>query len=79
MRISLTPELELAVTAKVQAGVFENASDLVCEAVKQFLARERGSDWLARESAIGSADLASGKTVCVDSREHFFSLIQSEI
>jgi len=78
MHISLTPELENAVKAKVRSGLYNNASEVVREALRQSLSRERDNEWLAREAAIGFAQLESGQTVQVDSKEQFISLVREE-
>jgi len=78
MHISLTPELENAVKAKVQSGLYHNASEVVSEALRQGLARERGNEWLAREAAIGFAQLEAGDVVPVESKEHFMALVREE-
>ena len=78
MHISLTPELENAVKAKVRSGLYNNASEVVREALRQSLSRERDNEWLAREAAIGFAQLESGQTVQVDSKEQFMSLVREE-
>lgn len=62
MHISLTPELENAVKARVRSGLYNNASEVVREALRQSL---------SREAAIGFAQLESGQTVQVDSKEQF--------
>ncbi len=78
MHISLTPELENAVKAKVQSGLYNNASEVVREALRQSLARDSENTWLAREAAIGYAQLESGQTVRVDSKEQFMALVREE-
>lgn len=78
MNISLTPELEKAVKAKVQSGFYNNASEVIREALRQSLARENENSWLAREAAIGYAQLESGQTVPADSREQFIALVRGE-
>ncbi|MEX1119755.1 MAG: type II toxin-antitoxin system ParD family antitoxin [Terrimicrobiaceae bacterium] len=76
MNISLTPELEKAVKAKVQSGLYNNASEVVREALRQSLLREQEHQWLAREAAIGFAQLESGQTVEVRSEKHLAELIR---
>ena len=76
MHISLTPELEEAVKAKVKSGLYNNASEVVREALRQSLAREREHTWLAREAAIGFAQLESGQTVAVESKEQFIAMVR---
>ncbi|MCX6876772.1 MAG: type II toxin-antitoxin system ParD family antitoxin [Verrucomicrobia bacterium] len=78
MRISLTPELENAVRAKVESGLYHNASEVVCEALRQALAREREREWLAKEAAIGFAQLEAGQVVAVASKEQFMALVREE-
>ncbi len=78
MDISLTPELENAVKAKVQSGLCHNASEVVREALRQSLIRERENEWLIREAAIGFAQLEAGQTVMVESKEQFMALVREE-
>ena len=78
MNISLTPEFENAVKAKVKSGLYNNASEVVREALRQSLSRERENEWLAREAAIGFAQLESGQTIQVDSKEQFMALVREE-
>ncbi len=76
MNISLTPELEKAVRTKVASGLYNNASEVIREALRQSLAREKEGEWLAREAAIGFAQLESGQTVEVESEQHFMALVR---
>ena len=78
MNISLTPELEEAVKRKVRSGLYNNASEVIREALRQSMAREQENQWLAREAAIGFAQLESGETVQIDSKEHFMALVRKE-
>jgi antitoxin ParD1/3/4 len=78
MNISLTPELEKAVKTKVKSGLYNNASEVIREALRQSLARETEHTWLSREAAIGYAQLESGHTVSVDSKEQFTDLVRGE-
>ena len=54
------------------------ASEVVREALRQSLARERENVWLAREAAIGFAQLEAGQTVMVESKEQFMALVREE-
>jgi antitoxin ParD1/3/4 len=76
MQISLTPELETAVNAKISSGLYRNASEVVSEALRQALLHERELSWLAREAAIGFAQLEAGQTVTIDSKAQFLELIR---
>ena len=78
MNISLTPELEEAVKRKVRSGLYNNASEVIREALRQSIIRESENNWLAREAAIGFAQLESGETVGIDSKEHFMALVREE-
>jgi antitoxin ParD1/3/4 len=78
MHISLTPELEEAVKSKVASGLYNNASEVVREALRHSLLRERENQWIAREAAIGFAQLEAGQTVEVRSEQHFMDLVRSK-
>ncbi len=78
MNISLTPELEEAVKRKVRSGLYNNASEVIREALRQSMVKENENNWLAREAAIGFAQLESGETVQIDSKEHFMALVREE-
>jgi antitoxin ParD1/3/4 len=78
MNISLTPELENAVKSKVASGLYNNASEVIREALRQSLLRDRENQWLAKEAAIGFAQLESGQTVEVESELHFKDLVRGK-
>ena len=78
MNISLTPELENAVKSKVASGLYNNASEVIREALRQSLIREQENQWLTREAAIGFAQLESDQTVEVRSEEHFKDLVRGK-
>lgn len=78
MNISLTPELDRAVKDKVASGLYNNASEVVREALRALLARERENTWLEREAAIGFAQLEAGQTVTIESKEAFADLLRRE-
>ena len=75
MDISLAPEFDKAVEAKVDSGLYHNASEVVSEALRAVLAREQESEWLAWEAAIGFAQLEAGQTVTVETKEQFLNLV----
>lgn len=70
MHISLTPELENRVKAKVESGLYNNASEVIREALR-FM--ETHDDWvselklasLRKELATGIAQLDSGQGITV--------------
>jgi antitoxin ParD1/3/4 len=78
MHISLTPELEDVVKAKVASGLYNNASEVVREALRQSLLRERENQWISREAAIGFAQLEAGQTVKVNSKQDFIDLVRGQ-
>ena len=77
MHISLTPELEKAVKKKVESGLYNNASEVIREALRLSLKLEAENDWLNREAAIGYAQLEAGDTVRVKSKKQFLDLARS--
>ncbi len=58
MKISLTPELEKAVRAEVKTGLYNNASEVVRDALRVWLARKMARERLivALDEGIASAD-----------------------
>jgi antitoxin ParD1/3/4 len=79
MSISLTPELEAAVKSKVASGLYNNASEVIREALRQSLIREQENQWIAKEAAIGFAQLELGQTVEVQSEQHFKDLVRGKV
>ena len=77
MKITLTPELEQAIRAKVQSGLYRSPGEVVREALRRSLLWDQGDQWLAREAAIGHAQLQAGDTVQIESKEHFVSLLRN--
>ncbi len=78
MDISLTRELEKVVKTKVRSGMYQDASEVVREALRLTFAREQENEWLAREAALGFAQLEAGQTVTVESKEQFIALVREE-
>jgi len=78
MNISLTPELERMVKEKVASGLYNNASEVIREALRQSLRSETENQWLQREAAIGFLQLEAGETVAVKSKEDFLKLARRE-
>ncbi|MEP2776581.1 MAG: type II toxin-antitoxin system ParD family antitoxin [Luteolibacter sp.] len=78
MNISLTPELESAVKAKVASGLYNNVSEVIREALRKSLLQEQENQWIAREAAIGYAQLQAGETVEVKSEQHFIDLVRGD-
>lgn len=60
MHVSLTPTLEGLVRKKVESGLYNNASEVVREALRLMVERESGLDWLRKEAALGFGQLDVG-------------------
>jgi len=78
MHISLTPELEKAVKLKIDSGMYNNASEVIREALRISLKQEAENEWLKREAAIGYAQLEAGETVRIKSKKQFLELARSK-
>jgi len=76
MNISLTPELEKLVQAKVESGLYNNASEVIREALRDSLRREGDNDWLRAQAAIGYAQLEAGEGIQVKSKKAFVALVR---
>ena len=74
MHVSLTPELEKMVKEKVDSGLYNNASEVIREALRLAAKTEAENEWLKREAAIGFAQLESGETVRIKSKKQFMAL-----
>ena len=78
MNVSLTPTLEKAVKEKVESGLYNNASEVIREALRIALRQEQENDWLKREAAIGFAQLEAGEVTRVNSKDEFKKLVRGE-
>tara|TARA_R110002096_G_scaffold61218_2_gene152174 strand:+ start:553 stop:795 length:243 start_codon:yes stop_codon:yes gene_type:complete len=78
MNISLTPELEMAVKKKVESGLYNNASEVIREALRLTLKQEQENDWLKKEAAIGYAQLEAGEVTRVSSKDEFKNLVRRQ-
>lgn len=82
MHISLTPELESRVKSKVESGLYNNASEVVREALRFMDAHE---DWvheiklahLRKQLQAGAAQLDQGLGIDITSREELDSLFEA--
>jgi antitoxin ParD1/3/4 len=61
MHVSLTPTLEKHVRKKVDSGLYNNASEVVREALRLMIEQETGLNWLRTEAALGFAQLEAGE------------------
>ncbi len=79
MHISLTPELEARVKAKVESGLYNNASEVIREALRFMDAHE---EWvqevkialLRKQILVGVDQLESGEGSEIESKEALNSL-----
>ena len=78
MHVSLTPELENADKMKVSSGLYNNASEVIREALRMTLKAEAENEWLKREAAIGYLQLEAGETVRVSNKAEFEALARSQ-
>ncbi|MEI6082623.1 MAG: type II toxin-antitoxin system ParD family antitoxin [Verrucomicrobiota bacterium] len=78
MNVSLTPELERGIKAKVATGHYNNASEVIREALREAFQRDQENEWLRREAAIGFAQLEAGQVVRIDSKDQFMSAVRSD-
>jgi len=73
MHVSLTPHLEKMVKEKVASGLYNNASEVVREALRLMgefeEVRRRKLERLREEIARGEADLAAGRFVSLEDDE----------
>jgi antitoxin ParD1/3/4 len=77
MNVSLTPELELGIKAKVASGHYNNASEVIREALRESFQRDRENEWIKREAAIGAAQLEAGEALRIRSKEEFLTAVRS--
>lgn len=78
MHVSLTPELEEVVKGKVESGLYNNASEVIREALRLTMKQEAENEWLKREAAIGFAQLEAGETVRVRTKKEFLELARKK-
>jgi antitoxin ParD1/3/4 len=78
MNLSLTPELEKLVQAKAASGLYNNASEVIREALRAALRQESENDWLRIQAAIGYAQLEAGEAIPVSSKKAFAALVRGE-
>lgn len=76
LNISLSPELEKQVQAKVASGLDNNASEGIREALRDSLRRESENDRLQTQAAIGYAQLEAGEGITVRSNKDFVAHVR---
>jgi len=78
MNVSLTPELERLVHERVESGLYNNASEVIREALRETFRRQQERDQFVREAVVGYAQLQAGKMVRVKSKKGFESLVRGQ-
>lgn len=86
MHVSLTPELENRVRAKVESGLYNNASEVIREALRFMDAHEAWVQDIKRahlreQLQIGLQQLDRGEGIAVDSKrslDRLFDAIQDD-
>ncbi|TXS90835.1 type II toxin-antitoxin system ParD family antitoxin [Parahaliea maris] len=81
MHVSLTPELEAIVKTKVESGMYNNASEVVREALRfvethEAWLREWKTAELRRQVQIGLSQLDAGESIAVANRAELDELIK---
>ena len=66
------------VRKKIKSGLFNNASEVIREVLRNSLKQEAENEWLKREAALGFAQLEEGETVRVRSKKAFMNLARGD-
>ena len=74
MNVSLTSTLEDLVRRKVESGLYNNASEVIREALRMMSDRDGENEWLKREAAIGYAQLEAGQTTELTSKKQLLEM-----
>ena len=77
MNVSLTPELESLVKAKVDSGMYSSASEVIREALRMQHYRELKMTRLKAELQKGLDDLEAGRVREIDMDTFFEEVIES--
>lgn len=72
MTISLPPALDELLARKMASGLYDNAGEVVREALRQMEARESAVSWLKLEAKTGFNQLDRGESVEMD-RDSFMN------
>ena len=78
MHVSLTPRLEEYAKDKVSSGLYNNASELVREALRLMIQREQDYDRLKAAVGRGFQQIEEGKVTRVGSEEEFFTMARGK-
>ena len=78
MHVSLTPRLEEYAKDKVSSGLYNNASELVREALRLMIQREQDYDRLKTAVCRGFEQIEGGKLTRVNNEEEFFAMARGK-
>jgi antitoxin ParD1/3/4 len=76
MTITLPPALDALMARKMASGLYEDASEVVREALRQMESRESALEWLRKEAVTGFDQLDRGESVEMD-RDTFMNHFRS--
>ena len=76
MHISLTPELEQYARAKVDTGLYNNASEVIREALRLMVKSDQRERELSAAVTAGFEQIKQGSFVEVSSREEFMQAVK---
>lgn len=76
MTITLPPALDALMARKMASGLYEDASEVVREALRQMESRESALEWLRKEAVTGFDQLDRGDSVEMD-RDAFMNHFRS--
>lgn len=77
MNVSLTPQLENLIHEKVESGYYNNASEVVREALRLLEERDQNIAWLRTQLAIASEQMERGELIEVN--ETFWEDLDREV
>lgn len=73
MNVSLTPTLEAVVKDRVESGLYNNASEVIREALRQSIQAEEAIK-LKQNAEVGYRELEPGKKTEVNSKADFLKM-----
>lgn len=77
MQVSLTPTLEAYAKDKVASGRYNDASEVVREALRLMMDRDQQQELLKDQVTKGFEQIKQGECTSVDSLEEFISLARA--
>jgi len=77
VNVSLTKTLEARVKQQVASGMYNNASEVIRDALRVFFERESENEWLKREAAIGYLQLEADQGLHLQSADELDAITRS--